>query len=41
MNSVLKEYLNKFIMVYLDDIIIYSISKEKYKEYVKWVLKRL
>ena len=28
-------------MVYLDDIIIYSNSKEEYKEYIKWVLKRL
>src|SRR5437016_3424522 len=28
-------------MVYLNDIIIYSNSKEEYKEYIKWVLKRL
>ena len=28
-------------MVYLDNIIIYSNSGEKYKEYIKWVLKRL
>jgi len=38
---VLGEYLNKFIMVYLNDIIIYLESKEEYGEYVKWVLKRL
>ena len=28
-------------MVYLNDIIIYLISKEEYREYIKWVLKRL
>ena len=28
-------------MVYLDNIIIYLNSKKEYKEYVKWVLKRL
>ena len=28
-------------MVYLNNIIIYLISKEEYREYVKWVLKRL
>ena len=40
-NSVLGEHLDKFIMVYLNNIIIYFISKEEYREYVKWVLKRL
>ena len=40
-NSVLGEHLNKFIMAYLNDIIIYLISKEEYKEYIKQVLKRL
>ena len=28
-------------MVYLDNIIIYLNSKKEYKEYIKWVLKRL
>jgi len=37
----LKEYLNEFVIVYLDNIIIYLISKEEHREYVKWVLKRL
>ena len=37
----LGEYLDNFIMVYLNNIIIYSNSKREYKEYVKWVLKRL
>ena len=28
-------------MAYLDNIIIYLNSEEEYKEYIKWVLKRL
>ena len=28
-------------MAYLNNIIIYLNSKEEYKEYIKWVLKRL
>ena len=28
-------------MAYLNDIIIYSNSKEEHEEYIKWVLKRL
>ena len=28
-------------MVYLNNIIIYLISKKEYREYIKWVLKRL
>src|ERR1700722_4895186 len=40
-NSILGEHLNKFVIVYLNNIIIYLISKEEYGEYIKWVLKRL
>jgi len=40
-NNILGEYLDKFVIVYLNDIIIYLITKEEYREYVKWVLKRL
>ena len=28
-------------MVYLNDIIIYLNSKQEYKQYIKWVLKKL
>ena len=28
-------------MAYLNDIIIYFNNKKEYKEYIKWVLKRL
>ena len=37
----LGEYLNKFIMVYLDNIIIYSKIKKEHYKYIKWVLQRL
>jgi len=37
----LGEHLDKFIMAYLNNIIIYLNSKEEYKKYVKWVLQRL
>ena len=37
----LGEHLDKFIIVYLNNIIIYLESKEEYKEHIKWVLKRL
>ena len=36
----LGEYLDDFVIVYLNIIIIYFNSKGKYKEYVKWVLKK-
>ena len=37
----LGEYLDDFIMAYLNNIIIYFDNKKEYKEYIKWVLKRL
>ena len=40
-NSVLGEYLDKFIIAYLDNIIIYFNSKKEYFQYIKWVLQRL
>jgi len=38
---VLGEYLDKFIMAYLDNIIIYLDLKEEHKKHVKWVLETL
>jgi len=40
-NNVLGEYLDEFVIVYLNDIIIYLITKEEHEKYVKWVLKKL
>ncbi|OCK97549.1 uncharacterized protein K441DRAFT_546368, partial [Cenococcum geophilum 1.58] len=39
-NNILREYLDKFIMVYLNNIIIYLISKEEYREYILVVIKK-
>jgi len=36
MNEVLKEYASKFFIVYLDDIMIFSKSKEEHLEHLKW-----
>ena len=33
--------MDDFIIVYLDNIIIYLNSKKEYEEYIKWVLSRL
>src|SRR6266542_5212533 len=41
MNQVLRKYLGKFVLVYLDDIIIYSKTFEEYKEHVKLVFEAL
>jgi len=40
-NSVLGEHLDEFVIVYLNDIIIYLENKEEYRKHIKWVLKRL
>ena len=40
-NYILKKHLDDFVMVYLNNIIIYSNSEEEYKEHIKWVLGRL
>ena len=37
----LGEYLDEFIIVYLDNIIIYSKIKKEHYKYIKWVLQWL
>src|SRR6266511_3365324 len=41
MNQVLRKYLGKFVLVYLDDIIIYFKTFEEYKEHVRLVFEAL
>jgi hypothetical protein len=41
MNTILQPYLDKFAMVYLDDIIIFSNSDQEHKEHLSLVLERL
>ena len=38
-NDILKKYLNRFYIVYLDDILIYSNYIEDYKKHIKLILK--
>jgi hypothetical protein len=40
-NDTLREYLNKFVLIYLDDILIFSKTYEKYVQHVRKVLKKL
>ena len=41
MNQVLRKYLGKFVLVYLDNIIIYSKIFEEHKEHVRLVFEAL
>ena len=41
MNSVFMEYLDKFVVVYLDDILVYSKSMEEHGEHLRLILSKL
>ncbi|PKA65542.1 hypothetical protein AXF42_Ash005876 [Apostasia shenzhenica] len=41
MNRIFQPYLDKFIIVFIDDILIYSSSEEEHKEHLKITLKTL
>jgi hypothetical protein len=41
MNSVLRKYIDKFVLVYLDDILIYSNSDEEHREHLRLVFEAL
>jgi hypothetical protein len=41
MNSVFMDYLDKFVVVFIDDILIYSQSEEEHANHLRMVLQRL
>jgi hypothetical protein len=41
MNGVFREYLDNFVIVFLDDILIYSKSKEDHEQHLRMVLQVL
>nr|GFC65086.1 putative reverse transcriptase domain-containing protein [Tanacetum cinerariifolium] len=41
MNRVCKPYLDKFVIVFIDDIVIYSKDKKGHEEYLKAILELL
>ncbi len=41
MNKVLRQYIGKFVQVYLDDVIIYSNNLDEYKRHIKAVLEKI
>jgi hypothetical protein len=41
MNKVFMEYLDKFVMVFIDDILVYSRSEEEHEEHLCLVLQKL
>jgi hypothetical protein len=41
MNKVFMEYLDKFVVVFIDDILIYSKTKEEHEEHLRCVLQKL
>ena len=40
-NNILKEHLNMFIIIYLNNILIYSKNEKDYKKHVKQILNTL
>src|SRR5260364_426845 len=41
MNDVFRDFLDKFVIVYLDDILVYSKSQEEHMQQVNLVLEKL
>ena len=41
MNSVFMDYLDKFVVVFIDDIIVYSQNGQEHEEHLRKVLQRL
>ena len=41
MNNVFMEYLDKFVVVFIDDILVYSKNEEQHEEHLRLVLQKL
>ena len=41
MNRVFSDYLDKFVIVFIDDILIYSKSREEHERHLRLVLEKL
>ena len=41
MNKVFMEFLDKFVLVFIDDILVYSKNEEEHKEHLRLVLDKL
>ena len=41
MNSIFSEYLDKFVVVFIDDILVYSKTKDEHEEHLRIVLQTL
>ena len=41
MNSVFHEYLDKFVVVYIDDILVYSKTEDEHAEHLRLILTKL
>jgi hypothetical protein len=41
MNKVFMEYLDKFVVVFITDILVYSRSEEEHEEHLHLVLQKL
>ena len=41
MNRVFRPFIDKFVIVFIDDILVYSKSEEEHKEHLRLVLQTL
>jgi hypothetical protein len=41
MNKVFMDYLDKFVVVFIDDILVFSKTEEEHDEYLRLVLQNL